>query len=363
MLQITARLFKHNQLTGYRISDGQQEQDFNKMQAWMFAKQNQIINVKAIGSGDNGDFGLSGTNGFELKSLPQIKLDETRVQEIPQPQEQNNKYDTQDLDAALVHATTNTGGLKNAVKVGAQLGIVIGISDTQGYKNGLQELKKEYFKKRLEDPDFKEKRRTLTSGLMVTHTIRIGDKVVGYTLKNISSMKVPYVRRPLKIAAKETHVLAPHESVDLSRLEVMLTLSLPEYSGRIQNARMTLSSTKMKGNESHTDWLMRGYLINTSSTPLESKQMEVNNTNVKYIANNKTMEAIVKMSEKDSAYISKLADQYAEKGIDTEDIPEIANGMNKVHENHQNTLRTQQEVRQKLKEATSIRGIFNAFKR
>ena len=74
MLVITARLFKDNQLVGYRLSDGQSVNDLSKQQTWLYAKNKQIMNVTA--SGTEIDPVLSGTNGFELKSLPQIKWEE-----------------------------------------------------------------------------------------------------------------------------------------------------------------------------------------------------------------------------------------------------------------------------------------------
>ena len=43
MLQITARLFKDNQLYGYRITDGQQIIDATKAQAWLFAKKKRFL--------------------------------------------------------------------------------------------------------------------------------------------------------------------------------------------------------------------------------------------------------------------------------------------------------------------------------
>lgn len=77
MLVVTARLFKDNQLVGYRLSDGQSTQDLTKQQAWMYAKNKQIFNVVATGTEQ--DPGLSGIDGFELKSLPQIKWQEKHI--------------------------------------------------------------------------------------------------------------------------------------------------------------------------------------------------------------------------------------------------------------------------------------------
>lgn len=98
MLVVTARLFKDNQLVGYRLSDGQQEQNLSVLQAWMYAKNKQVQNVVAIGN--QSDPGLSGTNGFELKKLPQIKWEDTVAPQLAQGR--GLKFTTQDLCAAGV---------------------------------------------------------------------------------------------------------------------------------------------------------------------------------------------------------------------------------------------------------------------
>lgn len=359
MLQITARLFKYNQLTGYRISDGQQEQDFNKMQTWMFAKQNQLLNVKAIGSGDNGDFGLSGTNGFELKSLPQIKLDEPRVQEIPQSQPQDIKYDTQDLQAALMYHMTLESSVQSIKDYTLKLVefVKIGqIQDTTERKQKSMEYMKDLFNKRLEEPDFIKRRRSLTSQLIVTHKIMIADKLVGYTIKNASISQIIFVRSPLSnYMTAQAEYLAPWESVDISRVEMLKTLSLPEYSGRFQNGKIVTAPPTNYGTV--VDWVMRGYI--TCSNKIPAKQMEVNENSVKYIANNKTMKEIMKKSESDAKYLNDLALQYKEE-LDGEFGDNL---LRTADDLVRQTKETQKEVRQKLKETSSARGIFNAFKR
>lgn len=76
MLQITARLFKNNQLVGYQLTDGQEIQNTDRLLTWLYAKNKQILNVVATGSRTNLD--LSGTNGFELKKLPDIQMMDLR---------------------------------------------------------------------------------------------------------------------------------------------------------------------------------------------------------------------------------------------------------------------------------------------
>ena len=78
MLVVTARLFYCNQLVGYQLSDGNQTREFTKQQAWLYAKNKQILNVVATGT--EADPGLSGTNGFELKKLPEVKWGTSQIQ-------------------------------------------------------------------------------------------------------------------------------------------------------------------------------------------------------------------------------------------------------------------------------------------
>jgi len=103
MLQVTARVFDNNQLVGYQITDGQQTQLFTRQQAWTFAKNKQLLNV--VATGDETNPGLSGTNGFELKRLPEIKWKEPSSVKTSQ----KFTFNTQDLDAALIRNAVNTG--------------------------------------------------------------------------------------------------------------------------------------------------------------------------------------------------------------------------------------------------------------
>ena len=127
MLTVTARLFKDNQLVGYRLSDGQSTQDFTKQQAWTYAKNKQIANVVATGTEQ--EPGLSGVNGFELKSLEQIKWSDKT------PSNSESKcYNTQDLlssgirlrlNGAVVTADSNIASMyKQNLREEAQSGKV-----------------------------------------------------------------------------------------------------------------------------------------------------------------------------------------------------------------------------------------------
>ncbi|MCM1542119.1 MAG: hypothetical protein NC121_12790 [Blautia sp.] len=101
MLQVTARVFDNNQLVGYQITDGSQTQLFTRQQAWLFAKNRQLINV--VATGDAANPGLSGTNGFELKRLPEIKWKEP--QSVKTSQKLN--FTTQDMAAAVIRNAIN----------------------------------------------------------------------------------------------------------------------------------------------------------------------------------------------------------------------------------------------------------------
>lgn len=120
MLVVTARLFKDNQLVGYRLSDGQSTKDFTKQQAWLYAKNKQIANV--VATGNEQEPGLSGINGFELKSLEQIKWSDKALS-----QSEKKCYNTQDI-------------LASGIRLRLKGGIVNGNSDTVSmYKRNLKE--------------------------------------------------------------------------------------------------------------------------------------------------------------------------------------------------------------------------------
>lgn len=91
MLAITARLFDENgKLAGYAVTDGQQTKQLSRLDTWNYAKQKMIMNVTA--SGDVNDPVISGTNGFELKKLPEIRANKAEAK----------PFTTQTLDAIIL---------------------------------------------------------------------------------------------------------------------------------------------------------------------------------------------------------------------------------------------------------------------
>lgn len=356
MLQITARLFKDNQLYGYRITDGQQIMDATKVQAWLFAKQKEILNVNATGSGNEGDCGLTGTNGFELKSLPQIKWEGATTNQTVQKE---GKYDTQDMQAALMYHMALEPKVQSLKDITASLVEFKKIGEIQDFDEKKQKSKEymiKLLKKRAEEPDFLRRRRSLTPLLIVTHRIMVADKLVGYTIKNASISQIIFARTSLSNYIKaQVEYLEPWESVDISRVEMLETLSLPEYSGRFQNGKIVVAPPDSNC-KTIVDWIMRGYILCNNETLV--KQLEVNENTVKYIVNNKTMKELMKSSESDAKFLNSLALQYKEESEEAEE------NLSRVAEDLvRQTKRTQKEVKQKLKETSGIRNIFDAFKR
>ena len=354
MLQITARLFKDNQLYGYRITDGQQIIDATKAQAWLFAKQKEILNVNATGSGNEGDYGLTGTNGFELKSLPQIKWEGATTN---QTVKKEGKYDAEDMQAALMYHMAlepKVQSLKDwaaSVAEFTKLGI---IQDFDEKNQKFKEYMKNLLKKRAEEPDFLRRRRSLTPLLIVTHRIMVADRLVGYTIKNASISQIIFVRDSLSSYTRaQAEYLAPWESVDISRVEMVETLSLPEYSGRFQNGKIVVPLPD-RNCKTVVDWIMRGYILCNNETP--AKQLEVNENTVKYIVNNKTMKELMKTSESDAKFLKNLALQYKEKSKEAEESL-----LRSADDLVRQTKRTQKEVKQKQKEIGGIRKIFDTF--
>ncbi len=356
MLQITARLFKDNQLYGYRITDGQQIIDATKAQAWLFAKQKEILNVNATGSGNEGNYGLTGTNGFELKSLPQIKWEGATTNQTVQKE---GKYDTQDMQAALMYHMTLEREVQSLKDITASIVEFKKIGEIQDFDEKKQKSKEymiKLLKKRAEEPDFLRRRRSLTPLLIVTHRIMVADKLVGYTIKNASISQIIFARTSLSNYIKaQVEYLEPWESVDISRVEMVETLSLPEYSGRFQNGKIVVAPPDSNC-RAIADWVMRGYILCNNEIP--AKQLEVNENTVKYIVNNKTMKELMKSSESDAKFLNSLALQYKEKSKEAEESL-----LRSADDLVRQTKRTQKEVKQKLKETSGIRNIFNAFSR
>lgn len=355
MLQITARLFKDNQLYGYRITDGQQIMDATKVQAWLFAKQKEILNVNATGSGNEGDCGLTGTNGFELKSLPQIKWEGATTNQTVQKE---GKYDAEDMQAALMYHMAlerYTQSLKDCAVSVAEF-TKLGKLDFDEKKQKSKEYMKDLLKKRVEEPDFLRRRRSLTPLLIVTHRIMVANKLVGYTIKNASISQIIFVRDSLSSYTRaQAEYLAPWESVDISRVEMSETLSLPEYSGRFQNGKIVvpLPDSNCK---TIADWMVRGYILCSNEIP--AKQLEVNENSVKYIVNDKTMKELKKTSESDAEFLKNLALQYKEKSEEAEKFL-----VRQADEIVRQAKRIRKEVKQKQKETSGIRKIYNTFNR
>jgi hypothetical protein len=91
MFKVTKRLFSDGKLIGYALTDGNSEAPFDRLQVWEMARNKQIIDVVASGTPD--DPTISGTNGFELKSLPQVKWN----RDTDYRPDKIQKYTTQDL--------------------------------------------------------------------------------------------------------------------------------------------------------------------------------------------------------------------------------------------------------------------------
>ena len=183
MLQITARVFKDNQLVGYRLTDGNQTQDLTKVQTWMYAKNKQIINVTAAGTQDNPS--LSGTNGFELKKLPEVKFKEPTKFSI------QNRYDTIAIRCSLIRYV-----LKNGVK------------NIPADKKELDTFSKQVFKDDVDCGKIKsDAYRKYTPSVLITHSIidesnPTGSVTLGTVNKSMSESDKAEYREQLNIASK-----------------------------------------------------------------------------------------------------------------------------------------------------------------
>lgn len=169
MLAITARLFDENgKLVGYAVTDGQQTKQLSRIDTWGYAKQKMITNV--VASGDANDPTISGTNGFELKKLPEIRANKTEAKAIT----------TQTLDAVI---------LRN---------LISGKLDTSKSYRELREQAKQQLKEEVTSGKLDKNRLgCLSDSISVKHVLKYEGVISGsLEIKNIKQL-VPELKQSL----------------------------------------------------------------------------------------------------------------------------------------------------------------------
>ncbi len=352
MLAITARLFKDNQLVGYRITDGQQELDVTRLQAWMYAKQRQIMNVKAIGN--ENDASISGTNGFELKSLPQIKWNDRK------PIQKNNNYDSRDLRAALINKLLTLKGSSPIELVRFAKEFISIQRDTDRRK----ELMKKCLMEKANDPEFKQRRRIWSNKVIVENMAIVEDQPVGYTIRNASNEPIEYYRIPIttKSHSISNVVLNPNESVLLSRAEISATMSKPEFSGIMNEFELVVTLKKISVDDQGIDWLYEilrcsfiSLMMGASRPKIERKEIPLDDYAKTYLVDADFMQR----SANDLGAAANAMDNAHNKGVNLDDLGlGTADDLRRKQAEHQavaNQLRQNSEK--------GFGGIFNSFKR
>jgi len=336
MLVVTARLFKDNQLVGYRLSDGQSTQDLTKQQVWVYAKNKQIINV--IATGTEIEPVISGTNGFELKLLPQIKWNENKESE---------KYDAQDILAAYIDriCVSNATVLKE----------MIDVETNQEYKQRLREAQITALKERVKNNNLKE-RRLWKDDAIIENILYVGGHAVGYTLKNISTHSIGVYKMPIgQERRKQLVELKPNCSIEMSKAETALTLSQQQFSGRINDCKLVSPSLKNQRIGVY-EWLNNFYIL-SSEKELPAKILEVNEYTKTYIVNESMINKYIDGRTIEVGLIESFADLADAAEIDSTDIRNAAQNIQEAQSNQ-----VKQTI-QKLNNTKTIKGMFDAFKR
>lgn len=241
MLQVTARVFKDNQLVGYNVTDGQMEQTITKTQAWIFAKDKQLFNV--VATGDEFNPGISGTNGLELKRLPKIKYND---------KSQKLVFTSGDLTAARLRHDIMTGKQSSA-----------GVGSDQ-----LKEMEKNFLKEDIQSGVvLKETCRALSDSLVIRSLLI--DKynpgsmtllVIGYEVLNVGSQAIDITRMTCTPDHSTTQArLEPTQAMYLNRAEVSILSSKPEVGCTFNNAKQVGSSRRQY--DSMYDYLASRYVI------------------------------------------------------------------------------------------------------
>lgn len=326
MLQVLGRAMNGSTVEGYVVTDSDNIQNImvTKQDLWLRAKDKMVYNVEASGSIENPV--LTGTNGFQLKSLPTIKA--------------RTKIDSTDLHACYIRH------------------MVAGEIPTEGSLNGRMEMAKKYFKAEQDNgvanayiigslSDFIEEVYTLgdmcndgaiidTSAMNNVDTSRsnVSSNIVGYVLRNIGNVAIPVVR----ITATPDHtqsivMLNPGQTIALSRAEMAILASRIEFGGKFSNAKLCMSS-RMNGNVHPYEVLKHCYTVHR---------------------------------DKDGDIIHSH-DRAIKRRVDEFATQEEMNTYFEIrYDSVGQTLKTSSTVNvnasEKLKGAKSVKGMFNAFKR
>lgn len=347
MLQITARIFK-GLLIGYEVTDGYTTKQLSRTEVWKLAKDNQILNVKATGNMLSAE--LSGINGFELKSLPKISLDikeDTKIQIVPY-----TRYDT-DGYAAFIREFYTTGSIGKFFPYDRKSG-----KGYEDYKKTRNKLLGE-----LIDRDTKNGVLTDTNRYIFSESIYVicdlTDSVglnnlnlyknsnIGSRIKNIGNQSIPYTRVTIdENHYTSEHILNPGETVCLNRLELALLASKPEISCRFQNAEMPelqcFFNFYSKGASKYAlltcfyispyKWLFDHYY--------DRERTDIYNPSI----------------------LKDIRTMLDEPDMSKEIIEKYFTPIDKQAQAEQKN-QSQQKTTQKLKNTSSVKGIFTAFKR
>lgn len=240
MYRVIARLvLSDGTVCGYRLYcfDNGQEQTVDKATAWQYAKAGLIQNVKPTGNMITGNLGLSGTNGFELKSLPSIKMGEAQKAEESKQSKlgkrlANGQVPSYEFDAAFVRSIIH-----------GECNINDKMKKSDNYSDALEEAQHEAFKKQLLRGEIQPTTYGRNSNLLDVTTILVngynlaGAVVVGYEVVNNSSDRFITSRLSAKGPSQvEFITLAPGGKAYMNRAEIASLASDVRIRFRFSNA-------------------------------------------------------------------------------------------------------------------------------
>lgn len=222
MLAITARLFDENgKLVGYAVTDGQQTKQLSRIDTWSYAKQKMIMNVTA--SGDVNDPTISGTNGFELKKLPEIKA--TKPEAKP--------FTTQTLDAII---------LRN---------LISGKLDTSKDFKEIREQAKQQLREEVTSGKLDKYRLGCLSDSIIVKNVLVFNTTtnvaVGYRIEYTGQEPINTYRMSPIDKQMEAFTIQPNTVVNLNRVETAILASLPEVSCKFNKSKLAFTLKGISG--------------------------------------------------------------------------------------------------------------------
>ena len=338
MITVLGRAMNGNIVEGYIVQDTNTLQTgmINKKELWLQARNKEVNNVEASGSMIN--LVLTGTNGFQLKSLPVIKA--------------NTKMDKEDVLACYLRSL-----LSGKINASLKFNEFVNISEQYIKDERDKGILSDYNKGILSNSirvintlgDIRNSGAIIDSSMckyVDTSSDNSTSLIVGYAIQNVGDIAIPITR----ITATPDHtqsivMLGVGQKIAISTAEMALLASKPEIGCKFKNAKLTPSVRVLAENEIYER--LHTCVLHIKDINVDGASAEILNMHDRRL---KIRVDKVATQEEMSKYFVINYDNLTSDRVQLEGPA-------------QSQAKTQSNTVNKLKNSKGAKGLFNAFKR